>query len=85
MEVIEAMHRSRPGIIPMSKIQDKSSFYQENSSTSSFTQSQAQPIEESNLRALLELIQKVDIEKVQRLLDHQTQLKDEDEWNQNFE
>lgn len=85
MDVVESMYKSRPGIIPMSKIQDKSSFYQESSSASNFIQNQAQPVEESNLRNLLELIQKVGPDQIQRLLDHQSQLKDEDEWNQNFE
>ena len=83
MEVIESMNKTRPGIIPMSKIQDKSGFYQENAS--SFTQAQTQTPEDTNLRALLELIQRVGPDQVQRVLDHQNQFKDDDEWNQNFD
>ena len=46
--MIEVVEKSQPGIITMSKIQNKSSFYQENSSASSFTQGQAQPIASSS-------------------------------------
>ena len=69
----------------MSKIQDKTALYQENIGAANFLQSQVQPSEETNLRALLELIQKVGPNQVQKLLDNQTLFRDDDEWNQNFD
>ena len=49
LEVVEAMNKNRPGIIPMSKIQDKTMLYQENIGAANFLQSQVQPSEETNL------------------------------------
>jgi hypothetical protein len=81
-EVVESMNQSKPGIIPMSKIQNKAAMYQGN--TSAFLQHQ---VEEDTLRALLELMQKVGPDKVQELLNPQPQemkVDDQEEWNQNF-
>ena len=85
LEVVESINKNRPGIIPLSKIQDKTALYQENIGAANFLQSQVQPSEETNLRALLELIQKVGPSQVQKLLDNQTPFRDDDEWNQNFD
>ena len=85
-EVVEAITKSRPGIIPMSKIQDKPSLYQEGHNMASFTQAQGHSSQDANTRALLEMIQRVGADQVQKLLS-QTQglVEEEDEWEQNFD
>lgn len=85
-EVVEAITKSRPGIIPMSKIQDKASLYQEGHNMASFTQAQGQAAGDTSTRALLEMIQKVGVDRVQKLLSQaQGQEEEEDEWEQNFD
>jgi hypothetical protein len=85
-EVVESISKPRPGVIPMSKIQDKSSLYQEDQSMASFAQTQRQSSEDSSVRALLEMIQKVGIDRVQKLLNTQGPvIEEDDEWNQNFD
>jgi hypothetical protein len=61
-EVIESMNK-RPGIIPMSKILDKSAFFQD---APAFAQKQN--TEEDSMSNLMEMIQKVGPEKVRQLL-----------------
>jgi ribosomal protein S12 methylthiotransferase accessory factor YcaO len=70
----------------MSKIQDKPSLYQEGHNMASFTQAQGHSSQDANTRALLEMIQRVGADQVQKLLS-QTQglVEEEDEWEQNFD
>ena len=85
-EVVEAANRSKPGIIPMSKIQDKASLYQGNNKAQSFVQ--VQTPEEEHLRALLEMMQKVGVDRMQEMLNMQTsepKMDDAEDWNQNFD
>ena len=85
-EVVESMNQTKPGTIPMSKIQDKSALYQGNAKVASYVQ--VQPTEEDNLRALLEMVHKIGPDKVNGMLNVQTAepwVEDRDEWNQNFD
>jgi hypothetical protein len=84
-EVVESLNKTRPGLIPMSKIQDKSNLYQE-ANIASYSQTQSQHSEEANMRTLLELVQNMGQDRVLKLLSAQGQLADNDEeWNQNFD
>ena len=86
-EVVEALNHLKPGIIPMSKIQDKAGLYQNEAKMTSYIQAHA-ATDEENIRALTELIQKVGLDKVQKLLSTSTVLEEEgelDEWGQNFD
>jgi hypothetical protein len=74
-EVIEDMHRT-PGIIPMSKVQEKTSLYQDTAQVSSYVQ--AQSSEAEDLRALAELVQKIGIDQLQQLLGTTAGLSTED-------
>ncbi len=82
-EFVEALNKVRPGIIPMSKIQDKSGFMQEAGSAASFVQT-GQNSEDETMRALVGLIQRVGVDKVQRLITSQGSV-EEEEWDQNFD
>jgi hypothetical protein len=62
-EIIEALNKGKPGIIPMSKIQDKASLYQESAKLSSFVQQE----EEEDMRALTELIQRIGFDRMQQM------------------
>jgi len=78
-EVIEAINK-RPGIIPMSKIPDKSAFFQD---AQSYAQKQSS--EEDSMSNLLELIQKVGPGKVRQLLQaNEYTVAAETDWEQNF-
>lgn len=86
-EVVEALNKAKPGLIQMSKIQDKAALYQDGARLSSYIQNQP---DEDAMRALTELIQKVGMDKVHMLLGTQSQsqeiVEDEgDDWNQNFD
>lgn len=83
-EVIESLNKPKPGLIPMSKIQDKSSLYQEGRMN---TYSQTLQSEDGDLRALTELLQKIGVDRVQQLLSSQDQNihESEDGWGQNFD
>lgn len=81
-EVVENLSKPRPGIIPMSKIQDKTALFQEGQNMSSYVQSQGSS-DDMNVRALLEMIQKVGTDRVQKLISSQDRV--EDEWDQNFD
>jgi hypothetical protein len=84
-EVVEALNKPRPGIIPMSKIQDKASLYQDANMAS---YSQGQSAEDVSVRTLLEAVQKLGSDRVLKLLTTQGQVLDDvddDEWNQNFD
>lgn len=82
-EVVEGMNKGKPGVIPMSKIPDKSSLYQEGGRMNNYLQ---QSLDE-DLRALSELVQRIGIDRAQQLLGTQEQtLADSDDgWNQNFD
>ena len=85
-EVVESLNQPKPGIIPMSKIQDKTALYQGSSKMSSYVQSQSS--EEDNMRALLEIMQKVGVDKIQEMLHSTSQEvgnEESEEWNQNFD
>jgi hypothetical protein len=64
-EVVEELNKT-PGIIPVSKIQDKTSLYQDTASIQSYVQTQTTDNDE--LRALAELVQKIGMEQLQQLL-----------------
>jgi hypothetical protein len=84
-EVVEALNKPRPRIIPMSKIQDKASLYQDANMAS---YSQGQSAEDVSVRTLLEAVQKLGSDRVLKLLTTQGQVLDDvddDEWNQNFD
>jgi hypothetical protein len=87
-EVVEALNKPRPGIIPMSKIQDKSNLYQE-ANMASYVQMQPQgsSAEDLTMRTLLEAVQRLGSDRVMKLLNVQGQETEEedDEWNQNFD
>lgn len=83
-EVVEGLLKSRPGLIPMSKIQDKSSLFQE-TGMSSYTQTQGQSSEEMNMRALLEVVHKLGPDRVLKMINTHEQTEEIDEWNQNFD
>ena len=59
-EVVEAINKSKPGLIPMSKIPDKASLYQESGKMNSYVQSQSS--ETDDLRVLAELLQKIGVD-----------------------
>ena len=86
-EVIDAMNKAKAGLIPMSKVPDKTALYQESARLSGYIQSQ--PSEDEDFRTLTELIQRVGVDRVQRLLSPsqspETQGEAEGEWEQNFE
>ena len=85
-EVVESLNKTKPGIIPMSKIQDKASLYQDNSHMGSYLHSHMDAIEEGNMRHLLDVIQRMGPDRVQSILNAQTQtIEEDDEWSQNFD
>ena len=84
-EVVETLNKSQPGIIPMSKIQDKSSLYQEAAMASYM---QGQSTEDPDMRTLVEAVQKLGTDRVLKLLTTQRPILDdveEGEWSQNFD
>jgi hypothetical protein len=83
-ELIESMNR--PGVIPVSKIQDKSTLYQ-GGARATYVQSQSEGnSEEEAIRALTGLVHMLGADKVQSLLGNTTKgAVEEDEWNQNFD
>jgi len=84
-EVVEALNKARPGIVPMSKIQDKSALYQE-ANMSSYVQAQGNSADDLTMRSLYEAVQKLGSDRVLKLLNAQGQVEEEeDEWNQNFD
>jgi hypothetical protein len=86
-EIIEALNKPKPGLIQMSRIQDKSSLYRDHTNASSYVQTQpGQEGEEETMRVLLELVQRVGVDKVQKLVTSQNhQTDEEDPWGQNFD
>jgi hypothetical protein len=78
------MNKPKGGIIPISKVPDKAVLYQDSARLSSYVQSQV--TEEDSIRALTELIQKIGVDKVQRMLNTlmSKALEVEGEWEQNF-
>jgi hypothetical protein len=79
-EVIESANR-RPGIIPMSKIQDKSAFFQD----IPLSTSQRGSEDNDNMCNLMELIQKVGPDRVQQLIQSSRYNNaTEEDWEQNF-
>jgi hypothetical protein len=85
-EVIENLNQKKPGIIPMSKIQDKSSFFQDGPAYPSYAYQQGNNSETENLNNLLDLINKIGVDKIQHLLNTRDMSDDkDDQWNQNFD
>lgn len=79
-EVIESANK-RPGIIPMSKIPDKSAYFQD----IPLPISQKRSVDDDNVRNLMELIQKVGPERVQQLIQNSEYTSaTEEDWEQNF-
>jgi len=85
-EVVEALNKPRPGIIPMTKIQDKSNLYQE-ANMASYAQTQGNSADDLAMRTLLDAVQKLGSDRVLKLLSIQgrSEEEEEDEWNQNFD
>lgn len=81
-EVVEAAHK---GLIPMAKIQDKTGLYQAGAKMTTLTQSLQ--TEEDAQKTLEELIQRIGLEKVQSMLNPQSQEDEpeEEHWVQNFD
>jgi hypothetical protein len=78
-DVIEAMNK-KPGVIPMSKIQDKSAFFQD-----MLCYTQRQSMDDDSMNNLMELIQRVGPSKVQQLIQASEQASAaEADWEQNF-
>ena len=85
-EIVEAKFKQVPGIIPVSKIQDKASLYQDRPNTSNYVQSQSrQGNEEDASRTLLELVQQWGTDNIQKLLNRETVRDEEEEYEQNFD
>jgi len=81
-ELVEAL-RSRPGVIMMSKIQDKASISQRNKPVSAYMQSQN---EEHDQEIMQELIHKPGTDKVRQCLQAREEyIADAQEWEQNFD
>jgi hypothetical protein len=84
-EVIEDIKKPKPGIIPMSKIQDKAALYQD-AQRSSYVQTQSS--DDADLRTLTELIQKVGIDRLQAMISapaEELTMEEPSDWNQNFD
>ena len=91
-EVVETLHQNRPGIIPMSKIQDKSSFFQDSPQlVENFVQSRQPDSEADGMRLLAEVFRQVGADTVKKFLSNGTACKVqereemEEEWEQNFD
>jgi hypothetical protein len=86
-ELVEQMNKPKPGLINMNRIQDKTSLYQASAHAPSYVQSEeSENINGAEMQHLLNMVQKLGMEKAQRLLTSQVQAQEEDdEWNQNFE
>jgi hypothetical protein len=90
-ELVESLNTSKPGIIPMSRIGDRSNLYQSAPQVSNFVQNQLPVDEQEGLKNVLELIQQMGIAQAQKLLSSQqesdTLIVDEDpnEWQENFD
>jgi hypothetical protein len=82
-DLIEANHQSRPGIIPMSRI-DKALYQGE--AVSAYSQQQTTAGDDRDMRELSALVQRIGIDRLQGFLTEQTQdmIADEEEWEQNF-
>jgi hypothetical protein len=85
-ETVERVNAIRPGVIPMSKIQDKSTLYMGGANMTSYVQV-GQPTQDEEMRALSELIQRVGMDGVQRMLTSTENpiIEEGDAWEQNFE
>lgn len=82
-EVVEALNKLRPGIVPMSKIQDKASLYQD-VNMASYVQMNSG--EDPTMRTVLEAVRRIGTDRVLELLNVQTQtIVADEEWNQNFD
>ena len=89
-EVIEGMNKPKPGLIHMSRIPDKQSIYSNNSNMPSFMQYTAgMETENPEMQQVMELVQKLGLDKVQKVLTNQVQVQEETEdafeWEQNFD
>jgi hypothetical protein len=89
---VESQSSTKPGIIPMNKIGDKSSLFHNVPRASNFVQHQLPIDEQDALKNVLELVQRVGLNQAQRLLavqDTSAQLQtfeeDIEDWDQNFD
>ena len=81
-DLVEALRTTKPGIIPMAKIQDKSSLYQR-APNAHYVQNQ---VEEDPEGAMQELILKLGTDKVRQCLQAREEYNAEaEEWEQNFD
>ena len=83
-EIVEALHKKN-SVIPMSKIPDKASLYQEGVSRSSYTQMQTMSPENVEIRSLVEMIQRIGVNRVQQLIDGCEEIIEDDEFDPNFD
>jgi hypothetical protein len=85
-EVVEGRNKSVPGIIPVSKIQDKTSLYQEVPSASNYIQNQSTaPTDDDASRTLFELVQQWGADKIQKLLNRESITEEGEPYDQNFD
>jgi len=84
-ESVEAHCRaSKPGLIPMSKIQDKASLYQGGASSYAQVAERSEDLEAA--QAMHEVFRVVGIDRVREYLQGQSEtLKEAEEWEQNFD
>ena len=83
-EVIESMGKPRPGIIPMAKIQNKSSLMQ-GTVPRTFPDLDVGELAEDQIQTLTTMVQKVGMDRLQNFVQSQEIINDDPEWNQNFD
>jgi len=80
-DLVEATRNLKPGLIPMSKIQDQASLYQR-SQMANYTQSL---LEEDSDKGMYEFIQRIGIDRARQCLQVQEEyLAEAEDWEQNF-
>jgi hypothetical protein len=88
-DLIEALNKPKPGLIHMNRITDRTGLYSSSGNMSTFSQNDSRrEIETPEMRTLLDLVQKLGMDKAQKVLTNQVQVQDEEEdleWAQNFE
>jgi Zinc knuckle len=92
-DIVESLNQNRPGIIPMSKIQNKSGFYQDSAQLmDSFVQTrQTENVEADNMRLLADVFRQVGVETVRKFMNQEAPRQQqvleeiEEEWGQNFD
>jgi hypothetical protein len=79
-DIIEGMHKPRPGLIPMSKIGDKTALYQEQGNAMSYAQFETKREQSSSeMNEILGMIHRLGVSDVQKCLASQLQAKEEED------